>query len=137
MEDLNTHKTGSGAGVSPSLTSEEQLRAHRRRLLKTGAAMAPLAITLSAGNAWATGVNPGLVSDGRCFANLYENIDQLGLRVKENRNEWVDFDRTKASHWFYLKEHASYQDGLSCLTSISTSALTQKLTEIGDIDWTP
>jgi|GEM_PF-3260517 len=121
----NSQVTDQGTDEASTMNAKQKAR---RRLLKAGAAAAPVAMTLSAGNVWATygGTNPLGSSDGRCFNNLYQTIDDLrqeDLKVVNHRGVIKDFNKTKYWHWRYLKENKSNQHGLSCLASISTDAL--------------
>ena len=124
MEDFK------GKNAEAQASDQEQAkRQSRRRVLKTGAAMAPLALTLSTGNAFATGNHA--VSGAACVSRVKQKSRQghEGLQIPREHRSWMSrnhryqrpdrtahFNDADENHWDYLKKHNG--DECSCLQSI-------------------
>lgn len=106
----------------------ENLRIKRRSLLKAGAVIAPLALTLHGGISMAHASSTGCVDD------LKEHVRIPTFDGEGNPNGDVPFDPengltgrlnengTPETHWDYLTNEELY--GASCLQSIENSGLT-------------
>lgn len=106
------------------------MRIKRRKILKAGAAIAPLAITLHGGTAFAT-VN----SSGRCAKNIKKNLREQGKKIpiykngkKTNHSTHFDpkYGRTgrfignppfAETHWDYLRSEEGIDMEQSCMQS--------------------
>jgi len=112
-------------------------RLSRRRLLKTGAAMAPLALTIHGGIPLAHADSAGLcvrqleeladLGDPRMQiptklnGQLHDSDDGESERYGQSDNdeeEKVPFNSEVESHWKYIKSDSS-RHGYSCLNSIN------------------
>lgn len=95
--------------------SDKENRLSRRRLLKTGAVMAPLALTLHGGIPLAHADSAGL-----CVLHL-EELAQEGDPTLQlplgPQGQLVPFDGGIESHWEYITADSS-RHGYSCLNSI-------------------
>ncbi|WP_321389646.1 hypothetical protein [Emcibacter sp.] len=132
MEDLKGKTSGN------QTPDQEQLkRQSRRRVLKTGAAMAPLALTLSTGNAMATG---NIAVSGAGCVSRVKQLSQQGheaLQIPREHRTWMSADheyehpeRTEhfqdynENHWDYLQK--SNREDCSCLQSINAAEYISK-----------
>ncbi|MFC7049366.1 hypothetical protein [Emcibacter nanhaiensis] len=124
MEDFK----GKNTAVQAS-EQEQAKRESRRKVLKTGAALAPLALTLSTGNAMAT--NRIAVSGAACVSNVKQKsyAGNEELQIPREHRSWMSadheyehpertahFDDSNEDHWDYLKKHNG--DECSCLQSV-------------------
>ncbi|WP_417318982.1 hypothetical protein [Emcibacter sp.] len=127
MKDFEEKDTGT---LSPDM--EQAKRQSRRKVLKTGAALAPLALTLSTGNAMAT--NRIAVSGAACVSGVKDKSRRghKGLQIPKEHRTWMSrdhkykkphktshFDDMDENHWDYLKKNKV--EGCSCLHSMDAA----------------
>ena len=110
---------------------KEDARIQRRKILKAGAVIAPLAVTLHGGAAFAH-----VSSAGRCVQNMKENLIIPKFKYKKRKKTYKvigsenfspstmaktgrKFNHVEEDHWDYvLREELA---GQTCLQSFATS----------------
>ncbi len=117
-----------------SENTPEDARIKRRSILKAGAVIAPLALTLHGGIPMAHASSTGCVEDLKLHVDIPNYSDPDGDGIFELTGTTTNFDPdsgvtgrenpdgTSETHWQYLQNEELF--GASCLTSIQNSGLT-------------
>ena len=109
----------------------EETRLKRRSILKAGAVIAPLAVTLHGGIPLAHAASTGCVQElvDNVTIPVYENGSyNMNNMVQFNPNAYTGLieNGESESHWDYLIDKKLY--GASCMTSIISTGLTVNYT---------